>query len=644
MMKKPQLNFPFCAITGQKTFKLALILAEINPAIGGVLIAGPRGMAKSTLARGFADTLETNSHFVTLPLSATEEMLVGTLDLQKILTEKNLEFSPGILSKVNNGVLYVDEVNLLADNLIDLLLDVSASGINHIERDGISHSHESRFLLLGTMNPDEGELRPQLLDRFGLSVTLLDKFSIQERVEIVKQREAFDTNPMQFIENYETQQQALKNSMALAKRSLKTIQCSDHIRHLIAESCDKADVDGLRADIVWYRAALAHAAWLQRSEISEQDVYAVEELVLGHRRKNISESDSHNAKDDNGKDNNRKGDNEAENRDSKDQGNNSASNSSLNQRFKRPDMSNQRQSDMPNNETNQGPKQGPKQGSDRENSNENQGSGKNTDEISDKGTHKESSQYSGDWGSMPSQQQRTAENVSFIIDSSHRSLKNKALVTHQDSDCADWVSKNTEGKTTGGNRSGKKRSTRTDWFKTLSRSMGQWPPKSLYYKKAKQGQSVLNLVLLDTSASILKNKQFAKAKSAVMLISEQAYLRREQLSIFGFGNQKVELLIPKKRAPKELRNWLDTITAAGGTPLREVLLQAVNYQQHLQRKSPSLLIKTFLITDGRMTQDLAGIKMQGKKMLIDVESSNVKRGKGEQIATQLGAEYHLLST
>ncbi len=164
-------HFPLAAVVGADELKLALCLAAIDPAIGGVLIEGPRGMAKSTLARGVADLLD-GGRFVTLPLGASEERIVGTLDLDAALGEGRAQFSPGVLAHAHGGVLYVDEVNLLPDHLVDLLLDVAASGVNLIERDGLSHSHPARFVLIGTMNPEEGELRPQLLDRFGLKVQL----------------------------------------------------------------------------------------------------------------------------------------------------------------------------------------------------------------------------------------------------------------------------------------------------------------------------------------------------------------------------------------------------------------------------------------------------------------------------------------
>lgn len=278
------LHFPLSAVVGADDLKLALYLTAIDPKIGGVLIEGPRGMAKSTLARGLADLLG-SGQFVTLPLGATEERLVGTLDLDAALSEGRAQFSPGVLARADGGVLYVDEVNLLPDHLVDLLLDVAASGTNVIERDGISHRHSARFVLIGTMNPEEGELRPQLLDRFGLNVALSGHTAPAERGQIIRRRLDFDSDPHGFCAEWERQQANLRERCDHARSALASIPLDDVALAHITERCFAAGVDGMRADLVWLRAARAHAAWRGARAIGVEDIDAVAEFALRHRRR-----------------------------------------------------------------------------------------------------------------------------------------------------------------------------------------------------------------------------------------------------------------------------------------------------------------------------------------------------------------------
>lgn len=275
-------NFPLAAVVGADALKLALCLAAVDPAIGGVLIEGPRGMAKSTLARGVAELLD-GGQLVTLPLGATEERIVGTLDLDAALGEGRARFAPGLLARAHGGVLYVDEVNLLADHLVDLLLDVAASGVNHVERDGISHRHAARFVLIGTMNPEEGELRPQLLDRFGLAVSLGGAPLPAERAEIVRRRLDFDRDPETFRARWQAAQDALQARCRQARKSLEAIPLDDAALEAIAARCYAAGIDGLRGDLVWLRAARAHAAWRGGAAIAPEDIDAVQDFVLRHR-------------------------------------------------------------------------------------------------------------------------------------------------------------------------------------------------------------------------------------------------------------------------------------------------------------------------------------------------------------------------
>ncbi|MGF6391167.1 ATP-binding protein [Pseudomonas plecoglossicida] len=287
-MSEP-VQFPLAAVVAADALKLALCLTAIDPKIGGVLIEGPRGMAKSTLARGLADLLG-EGPFVTLPLGASEERLVGTLDLDAALGQGKAQFSPGVLAQADGGVLYVDEVNLLPDTLVDLLLDVAASGTNRVERDGISHRHSARFVLIGTMNPEEGELRPQLLDRFGLNVVLEGLPAPDARQQIIRRRLAFDSDPQAFCEQWAAAQTQLRERCQAARQRLTAIALDDRSLAWITERCYAAGVDGLRADLVWLRAARAHCAWRGGEAIEEADVEAVAEFALRHRRRHTPET------------------------------------------------------------------------------------------------------------------------------------------------------------------------------------------------------------------------------------------------------------------------------------------------------------------------------------------------------------------
>lgn len=280
-------EFPFSAIIGQPLLKKALMLLAVDPKIQGVLLSGPRGIAKSTTVRAFFTVLPDCSarHFVNLPIGTTEDRLVGSLHLEKVLTEKKVSFQDGLLAKAHHGILYADEVNLLSDHLVDNLLDVAASGMNYVERDGISHAHPSEFMLVGTMNPDEGELRPQLLDRFGLMVEMQSHFELDERIAIVERRQAFDDNPESFLKRYQDQQLAVTQDILAAKQQLPDVNFSIDMKKQIAKLCSESNCEGLRADLVFHRAVVANAALAGRKQVVQADIDAVKMLVLSHRQK-----------------------------------------------------------------------------------------------------------------------------------------------------------------------------------------------------------------------------------------------------------------------------------------------------------------------------------------------------------------------
>ena len=313
--------FPFTAVIGQEEMKLALLLNVIDPRIGGVMIMGDRGTGKSTTIRALADLLpdidvvagdpynssatdpdlqssevrerlirnetvateQRQVPMVDLPLGATEDRLCGTIDIEKALSEGVRAFEPGLLAKANRGLLYVDEVNLLDDHLVDVLLDSAASGWNTVEREGISVRHPARFVLIGSGNPEEGELRPQLLDRFGMSVEVRTVRNPELRVQVVDQRTAFDSDPDSFSAAVEANQEALQQRVVDAQQRLDQVSIDDDLRLRISAVCGELDVDGLRGDTVTNRAARGLAAFEGRTEVSEEDVARVASCCLRHR-------------------------------------------------------------------------------------------------------------------------------------------------------------------------------------------------------------------------------------------------------------------------------------------------------------------------------------------------------------------------
>jgi magnesium chelatase subunit I len=313
--------YPFVAIVGQEELKKSLILNIIDPALSGVLIRGEKGTAKSTAVRALADLLpemevvdgdpfqsdprdpramapavlarhlageklpvrRRKARVVELPVSATEDRVIGSIDLETALREGRKVIEPGLLAAANRGILYIDEVNLLDDHLVDVLLDSAAMGVNTIEREGVSFSHPARFTLIGTMNPEEGELRPQLLDRFGLCVRVEGLNDPARRIEVIKRRAAFEENPAAFAERWAEETEKTRQAIVAAIAAYPRVEASDEILYAIAERSLKLGVDGHRSDIVMLKAAKALAAWAGRAAVGEQDIDDAAALALPHR-------------------------------------------------------------------------------------------------------------------------------------------------------------------------------------------------------------------------------------------------------------------------------------------------------------------------------------------------------------------------
>ncbi|MFF4271348.1 putative cobaltochelatase [Streptomyces sp. NPDC001536] len=310
--------FPFTAVVGQDDLRLALLLNAVSPAVGGVLVRGEKGTAKSTAVRALSALLpevsvvagcrfscdptkpdpacpdgpheagtgtSRASRMVELPVGASEDRLVGALDIERALAEGVKAFEPGLLADAHRGILYVDEVNLLHDHLVDLLLDAAAMGASYVEREGVSVRHASKFLLVGTMNPEEGELRPQLLDRFGLTVEVAASREPDQRVEVVRRRLAYDDDPTSFAARWADEEASVRQRIVAARELLPSVRLGDGALRQIAATCAAFEVDGMRADIVMARTATALAAWAGRTEVLAEDVRQAALLALPHRRR-----------------------------------------------------------------------------------------------------------------------------------------------------------------------------------------------------------------------------------------------------------------------------------------------------------------------------------------------------------------------
>jgi magnesium chelatase subunit I len=320
-MREAKLNFPFTAIVGQEKMKLALVLNAINPKLSGVLIRGEKGTAKSTAVRSLAVLLpsleavkgcpfhcdpddfhkmciqcrdklrekmeleveERQTRVINLPVNATEDRVIGTLDLEHAIKKGEKRFEPGVLADANRGILYVDEVNLLDDHIVDVLLDSAAMGVNSIEREGVSYTHPAEFILVGTMNPEEGELRPQLLDRFGLCVNIEGISDPEQRVDVVKRWVAFEDDPKAFIKKWTTAERELRDRIVNAREILPHVRISDEMLDKIAHISIEIGVDGHRADIIMMKTAKTVAAFHRRTDVTYEDLEESADMALQHR-------------------------------------------------------------------------------------------------------------------------------------------------------------------------------------------------------------------------------------------------------------------------------------------------------------------------------------------------------------------------
>lgn len=644
--------YPFTAIVGQERMKKALILNAINPKVGGVLIRGEKGTAKSTAVRALAnllpeievvkgckfrcnprdinamceeclekvktETLKSSSEkmkVVDLPVSATEDRVVGTLDIEHAIKKGEKRFEPGVLALAHRGILYVDEINLLDDHLVDVLLDSAAMGVNTIEREGISYSHPANFVLVGTMNPEEGELRPQLLDRFGLCVDIKGIMDVARRVELIKYRLSYETYPESFVVSWQAAESELCRQILLAQKLLPKVRVSDSMLELISQICVDMGVDGHRADITMMKTSLTLAAFNGRTEVLEEDVKEAAELVLPHRMRR-KPFDNYSDKQD-----------------------------KLNESIEK-----QREKEKER-EKNKGGQQ--KKG-------HNEQSGKEQ-------AHPEEQKSDNSQDSTGEQPDASSETI-FATGESYQ-IKQLS---------PDFRRNNRNGsgrrsKTLTKSKQGRYIKSRIPEKKTTDLAFDATLRAAAPYQlvRVKNGNSIIvhdsdfrqkvrekkigNLVLfvVDASGSMGAQQRMVASKGAVLSMLMDAYQKRDKVGLIAFKGSGAELVLPPTSSVEMAQKYLEELPTGGKTPLSHGLMKGYETIHAELRRDPDTCPFMVLISDGRANVSMNGespiqetktiASMFRKECIqsavIDTESSMIKLGLAQEISSALGARY-----
>ncbi|SEI37778.1 magnesium chelatase subunit D [Dyadobacter sp. SG02] len=590
--------YPFSAIVGQDKLKKALLLCAVNPGIGGVLIKGEKGTAKSTAVRGLAEVMPALEHsgepvpFVDLPLGASEDRVLGSLDIEAILSNKTKKLLPGLLASAHEGILYIDEVNLLADHLVDVLLDVAASGVNTVQREGLSVSHPARFVLIGTMNPEEGNLRPQFLDRFGLMVEVTAQTDVQARTEVVRRRIAFENDPALFKSHWVSGQESVRAQIDKAKRLLPLIQMPDGLLKMISQLCIEWNVSSLRADIVLYKTAITIAALNGRTTVTPLDIRESVELVLTHRK-----------------------------------GKNAL-----------PPQAGQ---SLEDDQDNAG------EGNAARNSTQSSGAPEAPANDGEAGECGEGSCGTGDDESIAGIDFRM--NIPELKNTEPEALPNSA------NGRALRARKSEQGFQVRAVRN----DTATDIALTdtvihaLARDPDQMQiGRQDLHQKVRNGKTGhLILFVVDASGSMAAGKRMEAVKGSVMHLLQDAYQKRNMVAVIAFRGVEATVLLEPTRSTELAGQALEKLPTGGRTPLPHALQLAENMLASLSKNDR---IQPFLVilSDGKANVPLPGASgdawrqsvqlaenLKFPSLVLDTESGYVRYGKARELAGALGGEY-----
>ena len=641
------MDYPFAALVGQEQLKSALLLNAVYPGIGGVLIRGEKGTAKSTAARSLAAllprlpvvdgcpfrcdpsvpwpdcphcttaaerrTVDIPVPFVDLPLGATEDRVLGTLDFERALREGRRAFQPGLLAAAHRGILYIDEVNLLPDHLVDVLLDAAALGINTVQREGISVTHPSRFLLIGTMNPEEGELRPQLLDRFGLVVEVAGPREPAVRTEIVRRRLAFEADSAAFAANWAAEQAALSERIVASRERLAGVVLAEGLLTLISQLCCEFEVDGLRADLALHKAARARAALHGRREVNLEDLRAAAELVLPHRRKRKPyTSQPHLTRE------------------------------QLDERL--------------------GALQGRSDRSQTEFGNE----GPAGDSARTQSSDRSSEEQRSDGGGPVANQDRAEETADRVFEAAQAPALRRIEVASPATDGR--MPHGRRNRATTGDRGRYVRAVPDDKATDLAfgatvraaarRGAGadghlQVAPEDLHRKVRAGRTGTLLLFVVDASGSMAARQRMELVKGTVLGLLRSAYEQRDEVGVIAFRGLQAEVLLAPTARVELAEQALRVLPTGGRTPLAHALFLAGESAAQVRRASPDLPILLVLLSDGRANvarvgttedpwqqalraaQELAAAGVPA--LVLDTESGFVRLGRVQELARALAA-------
>ena len=657
---KTETWFPFTAIVGQVAMKRALLLNAVNPKIGGVLVRGKKGTAKSTAVRSLASllpevtvvqgcpyncspeerqglcsrcepandsaqTVVRKIPIVDLPVGATEDRLVGSLDIEEAIKTGNRVFEPGLIAATHRGILYIDEVNLLNDHLVDILLDAAAMGRNYVEREGISITHRSEFILVGTMNPEEGDLRPQLLDRFGLAVEVDGRFSPEERQEVVKRRIAYEADPQEFMARWQKAEEEERTRVLRSQEVLTNVVVSDDILALITSICAEYDVDGMRGDIVMYKTAATIAAYENRTEVNAEDVREAANLALLHRQRRQPFQQPNLATDqlDSMVDDFQSQDRQREHQDTsqnQDQGEGDSEPSDLST----PDLEPEEPDTEPNTEP---------------------------DDLGPSSLGGEQQFEVGDPFSV------RPLNLKPPDQRSRRAL-GRRNVTITDSSAGRYVrSRMPEGKASGLALDATLRAAAPHQVERRAASdspiavlIEPWDIRDKV-RESKSGSLVLFVV--DASGSMGAQRRMVAVKGAIMSLLLDAYQRRDRVGMISFRGTNASLILPPTNSVDLAQAHLQEMPTGGRTPLSAGLFKALEIIETERIKDRDVLPLLVLLSDGRgnvaLGQDspldeayaAAGIIGDDKipSVVVDTESGFIKLGMVQSVAEAMGAQY-----